>query len=55
MSILTGQVDVAGYAPGETQESFRRVNIDTLRFVADNARSAARRQLALNEIARRGK
>jgi hypothetical protein len=53
MNILTGQVDSKGYAPGETAESFQRVHKDTLRFVAENARSEARRQLALNELARR--
>lgn len=53
MSALFGKVDGSGYAPGETKESFERVHIDTLRFVAENARSAARRKLAADEIERR--
>lgn len=51
--MLFGQVNAAGYAPGETPESFKRVSLDTLEFVAVNARSAARRQLAIDEINRR--
>jgi hypothetical protein len=52
---LFGTVDANGYAPGETPDSFRRVHIDTLRFVAENAKSAARRKLAADEIERRAK
>jgi hypothetical protein len=51
--MLLGQVNAKGYAPGETDETFRKVHIDTLRFVADNARSEARRNLAKAEIERR--
>lgn len=51
--MLFGNVNNKGYAPGETPESFKRVSLDTLEFVAANAKSAARRQLAIDEINRR--
>ena len=55
MTTLFGQVNAEGYARGETPESFRRVSLETLQFVADNARSAARRKLATDEIERRAR
>jgi hypothetical protein len=53
MNRLLGQVNSQGYAPGETPDSFKRVHKDTLEFVAQNATSASRRQLAKDELARR--
>lgn len=50
---MTNQLDAAGYAPGETPESFRRASRDSLEIVAQFAGTEARRKLADAELERR--
>jgi len=51
--ILFGKAGANGLARGETAETFGRLSLETLEYIAANARHEARRKLALAEIARR--